>query len=218
MANEVFYLVILLFEFALIVFAMRMGRDYLLSALVLNMVLSTVLAGQIIQLFSFLIATSTVFYASIFIITAIVSERYGLKCAVRAAAIGLFALVVLHLLTLLSSNFNDVLAFSEVVTSFKVVAGSLIAYYVGQKINVHFFELVRQRTKGKHLWLRYTSSTTLGQWIDSLIFYPIAFFGDVTLKVLLAITLTGWIAKTIVSALGTFLPYLFANRKGKYDN
>ena len=53
--------------------------------------------------------------------------------------------------------------------------GSLIAFIIGQLIDVHVFHRIRQRTGERHAWLRATGSTAVSQLVDSFVVLYIAF-------------------------------------------
>ncbi|UXI66901.1 queuosine precursor transporter [Tahibacter amnicola] len=55
------------------------------------------------------------------------------------------------------------------------IGGSVTAFLVGQLIDVTIFHAIRNRTGGKHIWLRATGSTLVSQFFDSFIVLYIAF-------------------------------------------
>ena len=46
---------------------------------------------------------------------------------------------------------------------------------------------------GRHAWARFIGSTVVGQGVDSLIFYPIAFLGIWSAQKVLAVMLANWV-------------------------
>jgi len=57
-----------------------------------------------------------------------------------------------------------------------IIIGSLIAFLVGQLIDVAIFYQVKRYTGEKYLWLRATGSTLVSQLVDSFIVLLIAFY------------------------------------------
>jgi queuosine precursor transporter len=55
------------------------------------------------------------------------------------------------------------------------IAGSVIAFLVGQLIDVRIFHRIRRMTGEKYVWLRATGSTAISQLIDSFVVLYIAF-------------------------------------------
>jgi len=56
-----------------------------------------------------------------------------------------------------------------------IIWGSLVAFIVGQLIDVSVFHRIRRRTGERHAWLRATGSTAVSQLVDSFIVLYIAF-------------------------------------------
>ena len=56
-----------------------------------------------------------------------------------------------------------------------IVAGSLVAFLVGQLVDVAVFHRIRRATGEKHVWLRATGSTAVSQLVDSFVVIWIAF-------------------------------------------
>ena len=61
----------------------------------------------------------------------------------------------------------------------RIVFASIIAFWAGEFVNSYVLARMKIWTKGRHLWSRTIGSTVAGQGVDSLIFYPLAFFGAV---------------------------------------
>lgn len=55
------------------------------------------------------------------------------------------------------------------------IAGSLVAFMLGQLIDVAVFHRIRNVTGEKHIWLRATGSTAVSQLVDSFVVLYIAF-------------------------------------------
>ncbi len=55
------------------------------------------------------------------------------------------------------------------------IAGSVVAFLVGQLIDVQVFHRIRSATGERHVWLRATGSTAVSQLVDSFVVIWIAF-------------------------------------------
>ena len=62
-------------------------------------------------------------------------------------------------------------------------------------------------TQGKHLWTRTWGSTICGQAVDSLLFYPLAFYGVWTSADVLTVLATNWGLKVLWEILLTPATY-----------
>lgn len=55
------------------------------------------------------------------------------------------------------------------------IVGSLIAFLIGQLIDISIFQRIRRRTGERFIWLRATGSTAVSQLVDSFVVLYIAF-------------------------------------------
>ena len=55
------------------------------------------------------------------------------------------------------------------------IAGSIVAFLIGQLIDVSVFHRIRRATGERHVWLRATGSTAVSQLVDSFVVIWIAF-------------------------------------------
>jgi uncharacterized integral membrane protein (TIGR00697 family) len=79
---------------------------------------------------------------------------------------------------------------------------------------------MKVRMQGRHLWMRTIGSTIVGQGIDSILFYPIAFFGIWDNSTLLVVLGFNWCFKVGIEVLMTPATYLavgFLKRKEEVD-
>ena len=85
----------------------------------------------------------------------------------------------------------------------RIALGSIIAFFVGDFLNSYVLAKMKVRMGGKHPWARFIGSTVVGQGVDSLIFYPIAFMGIWSPEKVLGVMLINWILKILVEAVMT---------------
>lgn len=80
----------------------------------------------------------------------------------------------------------------------RIALASFIAYWSGEFTNSYIMAKMKIFSKGRFLWIRTIGSTIGGEAVDSLIFYPVAFWGvwpdDLVINVMIANYLlkTGW--------------------------
>ena len=94
----------------------------------------------------------------------------------------------------------------------RIIAASIIGYWAGDFVNSYVLARMKVWSQGKHLWMRTIGSTMCGQGVDSLLFYPIAFYGVWTDQALLAVIAFNFIMKVSVEVLFTPLTYFVVNR------
>jgi hypothetical protein len=89
----------------------------------------------------------------------------------------------------------------------RIVTASMLAFWAGDFVNSFVLAKMKLWTRGQHLWTRTVGSTILGQLIDSVIFYPIAFFGIWTSLTLVRVLVFNWIFKVCVEIVLTPATY-----------
>jgi len=92
----------------------------------------------------------------------------------------------------------------------RIVFASICAFWAGEFVNSYVMARMKLWTEGKHLWTRTIGSTVLGEGVDSLIFYPLAFLGAVgwTPHLVVVVLFTQWALKVGWEVLLTPLTYL----------
>jgi uncharacterized integral membrane protein (TIGR00697 family) len=90
----------------------------------------------------------------------------------------------------------------------RIIVASIIAFLVGQLVDVFVFQKLKHVTGSKYLWLRATGSTLVSQFIDSFVVLYIAFSGVFSFAQINAIGITNYIYKFCVAILLTPVIYL----------
>jgi queuosine precursor transporter len=193
------------------------------------LLLAEITGGKLIQLgisenLVFTMTMGVIPFPVTFIITDIINEYYGRRGMRFVTYIGmgmvLFALLLLQVdMAVPAAAISPVTteAFNSVFgVSARIFAGSLIAYLIGQLVDISVFHFIRGMTGGRHLWLRATGSTVVSQLIDSFVVLFIAFLGPLTVSQILVIGTTNYIYKFIVSILITPFLYLVHHVVDRY--
>ena len=91
-----------------------------------------------------------------------------------------------------------------------IIIGSLVAFLLGQLIDVFVFQKLRKITGPKMIWLRATGSTLVSQFIDSFVVLGIAFyiFGNWSWEQVASVGIINYIYKFAVAVLLTPVLYL----------
>ena len=94
-------------------------------------------------------------------------------------------------------------------STWRIVAASLVAFFCGEFVNSVVLAKMKISTAGRYLWTRTIASTILGEGVDSLIFYPLAFYnsGLIPNELLMTIMLSQFVAKVGVEVLFTPVTY-----------
>ncbi|MCP4521461.1 MAG: queuosine precursor transporter [Cytophagales bacterium] len=192
--------------------------------------LSFVLWGQKIPL---QLTVGVLAYPITFLCTDLISELYGAKRANSLVWVGLILnLWVLFILWAGSSlpkmEGTDDTAFLNIRdNAYATVLGSMVAYLLAQFCDVKIFHFLKERTQGKHLWLRNNGSTLVSQLIDSTTVILIAHFfanafnleGNNNLAYSLTVLiLSGYVFKLVTALLDTIPFYLCVKALKNYLN
>ncbi len=91
-----------------------------------------------------------------------------------------------------------------------IIVGSLIAFLIGQLLDVLVFHRIKKITGETMIWLRATGSTLVSQFVDSFVVLFVAFYigAGWSLKLVLAIGLVNYMYKFTMAILLTPLIYL----------
>lgn len=140
--------------------------------------------------FSFHLTAGVLLWPVVFVMTDIINEYYGAKGVrflsfLTAALVSFAFLVVFTAIQLSPSEFfkmgDDVAdsnaAFRGVFgQGLWIIVGSLVAFLIGQVLDVFVFHKIKSVTGEQKVWLRATGSTLVSQLIDSFIVLLIAFY------------------------------------------
>lgn len=176
---------------------------------------------------SFNLTAGVLLWPVVFIMTDIINEYFGRK-GVRfmsftaATLIAYSFLMVYFAMGLSPADFwierktvygtvNMDLAFDAIFgQGLWIIFGSLVAFLVGQLVDVYVFHFLRSFTGSKKIWLRATGSTLVSQFIDSFVVLIIAFYigAGWDISLVLAIGVVNYIYKFFVAVFLTPLLYL----------
>jgi len=92
-------------------------------------------------------------------------------------------------------------------STWRIVVASIVAFWAGEFVNSYVMAKMKVLTKGRALWTRTIGSTVVGQGVDSLIFYPIAFYGIWTTDAVVTVMVTNWLLKVFWEAALTPVTY-----------
>jgi queuosine precursor transporter len=89
----------------------------------------------------------------------------------------------------------------------RIFIASIIAFWAGEMANAFVLARLKLLTRGKLLWTRTIGSTVVGQGVDSLIFYPLAFAGLWETSLVIQVLLTNYVLKVVWEILLTPVTY-----------
>jgi uncharacterized integral membrane protein (TIGR00697 family) len=100
----------------------------------------------------------------------------------------------------------------------RILLGSFTAFLVGSMINAHVMSKMKARNNGKWFSLRAIVSTVMGETADSLIFFPIAFWGVVPFETIVTLVWSQVLLKTLYEVLALPITTRVVKKVKEIDN
>ena len=187
---------------------------------------SNVMAVKVISIFGlFYFDAGTITFPFAYMLGDVLTEMWGFKTAKKVIWMTFFCNILMVLCTqigvwLPSPDYLDQTAqaynhiFSYVP---RIVIGSLVGFLLGELSNAWLMEKIKEKTKGKKLWVRTIGSSAVAYWFDSLPFVLIAFLGVVTTHDLILMILFQYGAKLVIETVfGTPMAYAAIHALERY--
>lgn len=194
-------------------------KTQILQALFIAAIIAANLIGTKVTKIGFLEFSVGIFaFPLTFLITDVIAEVHGKKETQRLVYGGFVALIFVLAMTALAvilpfaprsfvqENYTQVFG-----TTLRIFAASIIAFFLSQMHDIWAFHFWKEKTKGRFLWLRNNLSTIVSQFIDTVVFMFIAFYGltpkhDAAYMFVLIIPY--WVLKIVVALLDTPFVYM----------
>lgn len=197
-------------------FASSRGRYYavFLAVFCAVLIISNISATKVIGFGPIVTDGGAFLFPIAYILGDVISEVYGFKAARKAVITG-FGLQILATfvfwLVLISPpgpGYENQEAFAAVLGFYpRIVAASLVGYFVGQLLNSSVLVAVKKRMGESKLWVRLLTSTGVGEFVDTLLFCIIAFAGVIPGLDFLNYIIVGFVYKVAVEII--FLPVTY---------
>ena len=193
--------------------------DFVMAAFVAILLLSNLIgAAKLSSLGGFTFGAGILFFPLGYVIGDVLTEVYGYARARRCVWAGFAAMLFMAVMSWVvvalppAEGWAGQASYKAVFGStWRIVFASLIAFWAGELANSFVLARMKLLTQGKHLWMRTIGSTIVGQGVDSLLFYPLAFYGNWTDAQVLTVMVTNWAMKVGWEALLTPVTYVVVN-------
>lgn len=206
-----------------VILAWRFGKERIYSVILVFLILISVVGGKIVEFFGHSTNTGNIFYASVFLATYFLIERYGRREGIYSVWIGILGVVFFSILIQITvalsgsaatNDLNHALAAAFSPLS-RLTLASLVAYAFSQNLNVYLYIYLKRKWNSTDLWLRANISNIIAQILDSFVFFMIAFWGVVPPGNVLDVILTGFVIKVVYILIAS--PLLYLNRIEQED-
>lgn len=152
----------------------------------------------------------------VFLMTDVIGEIYGKRMARLFVLAGFVSTALFVLYSFISLAMPWAQAGEWVHASYNTVFGisariaiaSLVAFVVAEYQDVFAFFFFREKWGTKFFWLRSNLSNLWSQFLDTIIFMVIAFYGVYSNEALVSLIISWWLFKVAMGVLYTPLSYV----------
>jgi hypothetical protein len=193
--------------------------DFVMAAFVAILLLSNLIgAAKLADVGGFIFGAGILFFPLGYVIGDVLTEVYGYARARRVIWAGFVALVFMAFMSWVvvalppAAGWEGQAAYESVFGQvWRIVFASVTAFWAGEFVNSYVMARMKIWTGGKLLWSRTIGSTVVGQGVDSLIFYPLAFWGVWSKEQVITVMITNWLLKVGWEVVLTPVTYAAVN-------
>lgn len=180
------------------------------------LIISNLMATKMTSILGLVLPAAVIAYPLCFMVGDVLTEVWGFKEAKRVILLGFFANFLLVVWTNLGillpypPFYEGQEAYAFIFGAIpRITLGSFAGYLAGELSNSWAMEKIKKLTGEKHMYVRTIGSSVLGQLLDSMLFYTIAFYGTMPNKTLIIMIFAQYIFKVLCEAIGgTPLAYM----------
>lgn len=177
----------------------------------------------------YIYGAGVLFFPISYLFNDIMTEVYGFARSRRAVWAGfgalIFASVMSYAVTALpaaptmSPEHQSAVNFIFGQTA-RITLASLVAFWAGEFVNSFVLAKLKLLTEGRFLWTRTIGSTFVGEAIDSLIFYPVAFLGTWSAEQVVSVMIGNYFIKVLWEVVATPLTYAIVSwlKKAEHED
>ncbi len=154
------------------------------------------------------------FFPLSYVLGDVLTEVYGFARARRVVWVGfgasVFAAAMSWVIVSLppADGYAGQAALAEVFGQVpRIFIASILAFWAGEMANAFVLSRMKVWTQGRMLWTRTIGSTVVGQGVDSLIFYPLAFLGVWQTSLVIKVLFTNYALKVLWEVILTPVTY-----------
>jgi len=184
-------------------------------------------AAKLTTVWGVTFGSGVLFFPISYIFNDVLTEVYGYARARKVVWAGFGAMIFASFMSYVvvslppAAGWNDQPAYQAVFGStWRIVAASITAFFVGEFANSFVLAKMKVATSGRFLWMRTVGSTIVGEGVDSLIFYPLAFMGLWTNDQVMTVMVNNYLFKVGWEAVITPFTYIIVNflKKAEHED
>ena len=200
--------------------------DLIMAAFVTILLCSNIIGvGKVAQVGGFSFGAGILFFPMSYLFGDILTEVYGYARARRVVWAGFGALIFASFMSAIIVHLPPAPSWEQQPIYEKVfgqtpriVFASLFAFWAGEFTNSYTLAKMKILFKGQQMWIRFIGSTVLGEAVDSVLFYPLAFLGAWPTELVLQVMVSNYFIKVTWEVLATPLTYRIVNYLKKVEH
>lgn len=184
-----------------------------------SLITANILVAKNIDILGLQATLGNILFASTFLATDILSEKYSTKESRKAVNIGIVSVILFTIATQFSLLFkpneldlvNDSLK-NIFALNLRISISSIIMCYLSNMLDIIVFEKIKNKIPDK-MWIRNNIATIISNCLENYLFTIFAFIGIYDIKTILSIATTTTILEIIIAVCDT--PFLYLSKKLK---
>jgi uncharacterized integral membrane protein (TIGR00697 family) len=218
--NELLFFALMLINFiGCLLFFKLWGKKGLFIFIGVISIATNIQVIKQVNLFGLAVTLGNSEYATTFLATDIINQKYGGKEARKSIWVSflsqIFFISVMYMAVLFQANNFDI-AQSSFETLFlplpRLVLASLVTFIISDHLDTYIFQYFKKKFHNRP-WLSSNGSTFISQFIDSVLFTVLAFYGFYETSILWEMAMFTYLVKVIVAFSNT--PFLYLALKIK---
>lgn len=204
---------ILLCFIAVVLINRLFGKEGLLVWVSLATVIANVVVCKTVGIFGFVSSLGNIMFASNFLATDIITEKYGKEYSKKAVLLGFVSTIIFVVATQIALAFipdeSDVVHDSMknlFSINLRTSIASITMYLASNMLDIWLFDKIKQKIPGK-LWLRNNVATIISNCSENFFFAFLAFAGIMDIPTIISIAITGSIIEILIAFCDT--PFLY---------
>lgn len=183
------------------------------------LIIANILVAKNINILGLQATLGNILFASTFLATDILSEKYSTKESKKAVNIGIVSVILFTVATqfsllfkpneldLVNGSLKNIFALN-----LRISISSILMCYLSNLLDIYLFEKIKKKIPNK-LWLRNNTATIISNCLENYLFTIFAFIGIYDLKTIFTIATTTTILEIIIAICDT--PFLYLSKKIK---
>lgn len=183
------------------------------------LVIANILVAKNINVLNLQATLGNILFASTFLATDILSEKYSTKESKKAINLGIISVILFTLAAQFSLLFkpNDLDMVNDSLKNIftfnlRISVSSIIMCYLSNMLDIIVFEKIKKKIPNK-MWVRNNIATIISNCLENYLFTLFAFIGIYDITIIFSIATATTILEIIIAICDT--PFLYLSKKLK---